>query len=807
MKEYHYKNELKNYLIVNNYTEKEANKVLLEFKNNSDLIEIDPFLYIYLNKSKIINHNNILDDIYYNGVLKGYIYSIKQLKHYDKEITGCFVDKNNELFLKKNDEYLDLKNYVNNLYKKNFEDFLNDIQCILDYDINFTQNLICSYINNKEYGSKLLNKIIINNKNNLLNLIIFDNIQYYNDLKDILNNFDKKIIFISNKYCNDVIPTIQALYYCRNINYKFVTKLTTINYEKLNEDSFNKILSLDDININTIGTENINYKNKMKYNHKIKNCYYNKFLIDKYKHFINNNFYVPYSILKFSKETLNSILKFMKNNYITYFLNNMYDNNNINVLQSPIHFLERLFSMLKFNITNIENIIINLEKIGVVITTNGNWGINVKQCIECYLRELKNKFIVLYINESSDPITLSLKDLFPEITVIYINDQKKNGGLTATWNDGIDLCLNNNCNSIILSNDDILFDSSINNIIYECVNNNNKFQCYVPLTNNPGPAKKNHIQYGIKPLDKIPIILNKRGLNYDINGFFMVFPSTTLIKNKFDNKHYFDPKFPFGGNENEWYNRLLKKGGNAKLIYKTFIYHYKFARWRNNNNLNNKCLYTINTGNYEGNKIYIKPTLPIDYLYFTDNFNLIYECIRIGILPFYIYSKDTKLIQRTVKTSPHKYLPNIYDISIYVDGNIIPKMTNDSFNKLLKYNTDILCFEHPTRKSVLDEMIEVLKLKLEKKSNIEKIITMMNKDNFKNNIGLTETNVLIRKHKNIILFSEEWTKCIKMCRRDQISFDYLLYNFKIKYKRLTNNTKNTLINKNKHINPFNREIK
>lgn len=61
------------------------------------------------------------------------------------------------------------------------------------------------------------------------------------------------------------------------------------------------------------------------------------------------------------------------------------------------------------------------------------------QCLECFLRYLPNSFIVLYVNESSDAKILDIENNYPSITYVYVNDQKKNGGLTGTWNQGIKL--------------------------------------------------------------------------------------------------------------------------------------------------------------------------------------------------------------------------------------------------------------------------------------------------------------------------------------------------------------------------------
>ena len=160
-------------------------------------------------------------------------------------------------------------------------------------------------------------------------------------------------------------------------------------------------------------------------------------------------------------------------------------------------------------------------------------------------------------------------------------------------------------------------------------------------------------------------------------------------------------------------------------------------------------------------------------MYFTDSFNLCYKCIEKKIIPFYITGSDTKLLQRTVKTSPHKFIPYMYDISLYIDGNIHIINNNIVNNLLRKLNDkDILCFKHPDRNTLLSESIIVENSKLEN-SNITKIKDLWNDLNFNDDIGLTETNLLLRRHKNIINFSDYWSKCIEICRRDQLSLIFI----------------------------------
>ena len=476
--------------------------------------------------------------------------------------------------------------------------------------------------------------------------------------------------------------------------------------------------------------------------------------------------------------------------------------------------IEETQSILEISNKNKQKLNENNVKTGVVITTHGYYGIFARQCLQSFERELpENYFIVLFINESQDEITLNLIEKYEnneKIVVIYNEDQHKSGGLTGTWNKGIDLCLENNCDVVVLSNDDILFDGCINNILWSCYENKEKMQYFGPISNNPGPKNCaiNMCQYGVKPIDnKNKIALYNDNL-CNLNGFFMVFSKKVLIENKFDNNFYFDPEKPFGGNETEWFNRFKDKKGEPIIVPQTFIYHYKIARWREGNKENNTCIYTINTGSYEGTKVYLKKS-NIDTLYFTDNFDCIYNCINKELLPFYIDTrgKDPKLIQRTVKTNPTLFLPYNYEKSIYIDGNMFLKNYN-YLNYYLNFleNHDVVCFKHPERNFVLDEAKKVIDFQLERKDNVEKIVKEMKKNNFKDNEGLCETGILLRNHKKIINFNKDWCRCINICRRDQVSFDYILHKNNINYVKHEHIEKWLIINRVEHLNPVNRTI-
>ena len=464
-------------------------------------------------------------------------------------------------------------------------------------------------------------------------------------------------------------------------------------------------------------------------------------------------------------------------------------------------------------------------KTGVVITTHGNNGVFIKQAIERFVSELpKNRLIILYINESDDPLTLEISNLYPEVQVVIIKDQVAGGGLTGTWNKGITECIKQNCDVIIVSNDDIVFDSTLIHSIYEAYIDTEKLgSVYCPVSNAPGPGgpllgtscpiNRKQLAPGPKYMDNYKLVYKDEPKH--CNGFFMVFPKHTLLANKFDEEHYFDPKYPFGKNELEWCNRFISKGGYMTVVPKTFIYHYKNCAWRKDSDKSEKtCMFTINTGGYDGSDILISSfvDLPFDKLYFTDSLKQIYNCLKENVIPFYASTvgKETKLVQRIIKTSPHLFIPALYDRSIYIDGNVFLNQNNltaqDDILRLLKYQNEIIHFSHPDRNVVIEECKAIIKLGLEREENIRAIVNAWKDNNFNDDYGLTETNVLVRYHKKIIPFSESWTRCINICRRDQVSFDYLRYLHSIDSLMLSFKKKTSMFSKIKHANPKGRKV-
>ena len=457
--------------------------------------------------------------------------------------------------------------------------------------------------------------------------------------------------------------------------------------------------------------------------------------------------------------------------------------------------------------SNKKNLMDQNVKTGVIITTHGFNGVYARQCLESFIRELPpNYFIVLYINESQDPITLELQDSHGShyVDIVYVENQQEGGGLTGTWNKGIDKCLQENCDVIIVSNDDVVFDGCINNIIWQCYLEKDALKYFGPISNNPGPIgnKGNQCQYGMFPEKRKCYLAKYKGKLWNINGFFMVFSKYVLLKNKFNKTYYFDPKKPFSGNEVEWFNRFKAIGGKSVIVPQTFIYHYKLSTWRNNK-LNDLCIYTVNTGLYDGMNLYLQKQLT-DTLYYTDSFRLMYKCMQKGLIPFYVdtHYKETRLVQRLIKTNPSAYIPHHYTMSIYVDANVGLNIPVDRsyttmmnlVDELKKDDTlDLICFAHPCRIKAAEEAACISVHKLESTEKLFKLLNEFHIHEFPNANGFTETNCLIRKHEPLQEFHKEWNNYVTMCNRDQISFELLLFKNKINYKRLAYNIKSSFI--------------
>ena len=359
-KEYTYKsielsNEVCSYITINNQTTSYG----LDFvKNNQNpnIIDINLELYQYCNDLTIDTDIEIHKDIYNNGVPNGLIYSLKQIRNHidDGEIEYREELSTGKKYITHNGENFEIKTLVNDIYSKPYETFIDDIKIIenhINVEHGVTPQIMCCFIGDAEVGATLLDKIITSDKNEYTSLFVFRSLDVYDILKSKLKNFTSRVIFKSKEYGNDIIPSLQALHWI-NTQYpnkiEYVYKIQTKSDKKWFDECTDylldytntkliRMLGSDDTNSNCVGVPS-----KIRKIGQNGSC---KTLIDKYKDDINKNrCFIAGTIFFCKMETIINVLRHIENNnYQSYFLNNCYDTNMVNITQSPPHFLERLF--------------------------------------------------------------------------------------------------------------------------------------------------------------------------------------------------------------------------------------------------------------------------------------------------------------------------------------------------------------------------------------------------------------------------------------------------------------------------------
>lgn len=237
---------------------------------------------------------------------------------------------------------------------------------------------------------------------------------------------------------------------------------------------------------------------------------------------------------------------------------------------------------------------------GFIITTHFNNYNLIKKCVDLLFNAIaiipQESYILLYVNETTCEKVFNIKNeyLNNNFEVIFIKDQKAGNGLTGTWNKGINRLINlknNNifdCKVITILGHDTFVNESISHILNTSLVAEEKKELvyFGPLyksgkTNTflPWQDEKEYKKY-----------VNSKNELYNkyIIGSFLTIPLNTLMNNIFYtslfdniNKYYFfdEEKYPFGYNEVEFYKRLKKNFGKAKLIPNCIINHISLQSW------------------------------------------------------------------------------------------------------------------------------------------------------------------------------------------------------------------------------------
>ena len=261
--------------------------------------------------------------------------------------------------------------------------------------------------------------------------------------------------------------------------------------------------------------------------------------------------------------------------------------------------------------------------VGVVITTHGDTGNVTINNIENVVKYIPQSHIFVFNNESKCKIISNIPNKYPFINYTYIDNQIKNHGLTGTWNMGVQKCLDIGCTVVVILNNDVLINETIYSVLNHAISSydkpfyygvisdfpghSSKYQKFRPInqylvSKNKNPISKeqwkkyteNDKDEIIQKLVKSNLIKQNQNIkiNYGnglteltksdiyINGFSLILTKKILELNKIGNSEYFNNKFPFSGNDNEWFHRCLKNNSKAFIDTNTWIKHYKYNSWK-----------------------------------------------------------------------------------------------------------------------------------------------------------------------------------------------------------------------------------
>ena len=318
--------------------------------------DIDYLFYKNSNNINISDYKELSNHINNYGI-NGLIYHPKQLYNlYNNIFIFYFLDN---IFILKDNKIYPLNEFINNfLYLKSFDSLIKlTIKNIYDNLLPSYSNLILlAFIGNINVGKNLIEKIINYKNIEKFNVsFCFNSKKVYEEFKDIINkNFVYYSIYFTKEYGTDIQPTL-FMYndICIKHNFKYIIKLHTKTIEKDYNELTNFLLKnnlsflkkqLDNNNNNNCNC--VGHKN---YYLNMKNDQFNKKILLKYEHLIDNNkLFIRGTIFFTTHEIFSKVCNFIKNNnYKCFIFNNLYENNLINYDYSPTHYLERLFGIIK----------------------------------------------------------------------------------------------------------------------------------------------------------------------------------------------------------------------------------------------------------------------------------------------------------------------------------------------------------------------------------------------------------------------------------------------------------------------------
>ena len=158
--------------------------------------------------------------------------------------------------------------------------------------------------------------------------------------------------------------------------------------------------------------------------------------------------------------------------------------------------------------------------------------------------------------------------------VIKIEDQTKYG-YTGAMEIGSKYLIENGADLVILNNDDLFYNKTINNFIQNIINHPYKdISVFGPVSNGILGGVQHHNQ----PTNQIIELTGN--INNMVNGFMFAFTKEFYAKFQKSNGDLFNKEeFPWGGSEEEFQKRIWDLGGRSFVIGHCWVDHTKIRGW------------------------------------------------------------------------------------------------------------------------------------------------------------------------------------------------------------------------------------
>jgi hypothetical protein len=347
--EYQFRNDIVDYLKYNNMP-----KNFDKTKTIKNAFDIDLYFFSKVNNFPYSNNNKEILKHIKNIGLHGYLYHPKQLINIFPEI--CFYSFLDNIYVFHKLNIYTIQDFASKfLYNLSYDDLCSRLIkkkfCTFDKDIDV---LLLVFIGNEDRGMELINSIIEYKKIQKFNVsFCFNSDHLFSSekiKKKIKEHFKNYAIYISNELGTDITPTL--LMYneiIKNNHFNHIIKLHTKSITNQYNDLTNYLLKKPISSLILEKKSNCNCIGHPDYYMDLYEDIFNNDLKIKYASEIDSTrLFVAGTIFYASGKTLDSVIDIIKKtNYRSFFLNNLYENNTINRDFSPIHFLERLFGVLR----------------------------------------------------------------------------------------------------------------------------------------------------------------------------------------------------------------------------------------------------------------------------------------------------------------------------------------------------------------------------------------------------------------------------------------------------------------------------